>query len=178
MKNIDGKSRRERILQILESSDLPITGTALAKKLGVSRQIIVQDIALLRAKENDNLLATVRGYLLKEKRRRLQRTFIVCHDENEVEDELNLFVDCGGRVLNVIVEHGVYGFITADLIVSNRMEVKEFIEQLNKRKTALLSQLTGGVHIHTVEADSKEILDRIEEQLKLHHYLITEHPNT
>ncbi len=177
MKNMDGKSRREKILQMLENSDIPITGTALAKELGVSRQIIVQDIALLRAKENNNLLATARGYLLQEKRRRLQRTFTVCHNENEVEDELNIFVDCGGRVLNVIVEHGVYGFITADLIVSNRMEVKEFIEQLNKKKTTLLSQLTGGVHTHTVEADSEEILNRIEEQLKRKQYLIIEQPN-
>lgn len=174
---MDGKNRREKILKILENSDLPITGSVLAKELGVSRQIIVQDIALLRAKENNNLLATARGYLLQEKTRKFQRTFTVCHNEDEVEDELNIFVDCGGRVLNVIVEHGVYGFITADLIVANRMEVRSFMEQLNKRKTALLSQLTGGIHIHTVEADSEEILDHIEEQLKLHHYLITEQPS-
>lgn len=174
MKNIDGKKRREQILKILGQTDGPVTGTALAKKLGVSRQIIVQDIALLRAKENNNLLATARGYMLQEKKRKLRRTFIVCHDEKEVENELNIFVDCGGRVLNVVVEHEVYGFITADLIVSNRMEVKEFIEKLNGRKTSLLSQLTGGVHTHTIEADSEEVFQNIEKQLKAHNYLAQE----
>ncbi|MGN0465880.1 MAG: 3H domain-containing protein [Lachnospiraceae bacterium] len=172
MKNVSGESRREKILQILENSDLPVTGTALARELGVSRQIIVQDIALLRAKEKNNLLATARGYLLQEKKRKVQRTFTVYHDENEAENELNIFVDCGGRVLNVMVEHEVYGFITADLIVANRMEVREFIKKLKKTKTSLLSQLTGGVHSHTVEAQSEEVLNCIEEQLKLNHYLI------
>lgn len=169
---MDGNSRRERILKILEISDTPVTGTALAKQLGVSRQIIVQDIALLRAKENDNLLATARGYFLQERKKKAQRTFTVCHDEDKVEEELNVFVDCGGRVLNVIVEHGVYGFITADLVVANRMDVREFMNRLRKEKTTLLSQLTGGIHTHTVEADSEEILDRVEEQLRLHHYLL------
>lgn len=171
---MDGKSRREKILKILELSDKPVTGTVLAKQLGVSRQIIVQDIALLRAKENENLFATTRGYFLQERKRKARRTFTVCHNEDKVEEELNIFVDCGGRVLNVIVEHGVYGFITADLIVTNRMDVKEFMKQLQRKKTTLLSQLTGGVHTHTVEADSEEILDCIEEQLRIHHYLVAE----
>lgn len=171
---MSGNSRRERILKILENSDTPVTGNALARQLGVSRQIIVQDIALLRAKENHNLLATARGYLLQERKKKAQRTFTVCHDEDKVEEELNIFVDCGGRVLNVIVEHGVYGFITADLVVANRMDVREFVKRLKEKETTLLSQLTGGVHTHTVEADSEEILDRIEEQLRLYHYLVTE----
>ncbi len=171
---MDGNRRRDKILEILQYSNKPVTGTALAKELGVSRQIIVQDIALLRAKENNNLLATARGYLLQEKKRKFQRKYTVSHDEHDVEKELNLFVDCGGRVLDVIVEHGVYGFITADLLLANRMEVRDFIEKLNTRKTTLLSQLTGGVHIHTVEADSEEILNCIEEELKLHRYLISE----
>lgn len=171
---MDGKSRREKILKILENSDTPVTGTTLARQLGVSRQIIVQDIALLRAKENENLFATARGYFLQERKKKAQRTFTVYHDEDKVEEELNIFVDCGGRVLNVIVEHGVYGFITADLVVANRMDVKEFMRQLKRKKTTLLSQLTGGIHTHTVEADSEEILDCIEEQLRIHHYLVAE----
>ncbi len=174
MKNMDGNSRRDKILDILQQSNKPVTGTTLAKELGVSRQIIVQDIALLRAKENNNLLATARGYLLQEKKRKFQRKYTVLHDEHDVEKELNIFVDCGGKVIDVTVEHVVYGFITADLLLANRMEVRDFVEKLDKKKTTLLSQLTGGVHIHTVEADNEEILNCIEEELKLHHYLIPE----
>ena len=60
---MEGKDRRERLIALLQQADTPISGTELAKQLGVSRQVIVQDVALLRA-ENCEILSTNKGYLL------------------------------------------------------------------------------------------------------------------
>ena len=53
--------RRERIVEILSSSTQPVTGTSLASVLGVTRQVIVQDVAVLRAR-GEKILATPKGY--------------------------------------------------------------------------------------------------------------------
>ena len=46
---MEGDERRQFILKLLAGSESPLSGTEIAGKCGVSRQIIVQDIALLRA---------------------------------------------------------------------------------------------------------------------------------
>lgn len=163
---MEGVVRRQEILSCLENSERPINGTALAKKFNISRQIIVQDIAILRA-ENHPILSTNRGYLLQKTDFIHHRTFCVKHDwEKEMEAELNTIVDYGGQVKNTIVEHDIYGEISVEMYLKSRKDVEEFLEQFRATGSLPLTSLTGGIHFHTVTADSEEDLDRIEGALK------------
>lgn len=113
---MEGDERRQFILKLLAGSESPLSGTEIAGKCGVSRQIIVQDIALLRA-TNKNILSTYRGYLLYQPEKdteNFKRTFAVSHTDEQIQDELYTFVDCGGKVLDVTVMHEIYGAITVD----------------------------------------------------------------
>ena len=165
---IGGQERREQILKILKNSDKPVAGTELAKQLGVSRQVIVQDIALLRA-VNKNILSTNKGYLLfaeKEADKACKRFYKVKHSADGMQQELYAIVDCGGRVLDVEVDHPIYGQIMADLIIHNRQDVDNFVREVKVFGTKPLSSLTEDIHYHTVEADSEEILDNIDATLQ------------
>lgn len=171
---MEGDVRRTQIIQYLEQAETPVSGTSLAKKMGVSRQVIVQDIALLRA-VNKNILSTNKGYLLyqeQEKNSKKRRTFKVKHDNAHIMDELNTIVDLGGQVLDVVVEHDIYGQITVDLVMNSRADVAAFVDKVNKNRTRPLNELTEGVHFHTVQASSEGILDRIEEALFQKGYLL------
>ena len=146
----------------------------LAKLLHVSRQVIVQDIALLRA-ENKNILSTNRGYLLyrvPDERKKIQRIVYVNHTKEQIRDELYTIVDIGGKVLNVMIEHDIYGQISANLMLSTRKDVDKFVSRVEHADTRPLNCLTDGTHYHTIEAESEEILDEIEEELEKKKYLI------
>lgn len=169
---MDGGKRREQLLHILEQSQNAVSGTELARKLGVSRQIIVQDIALLRAVDK-NIMSTTKGYLyFSPHREKATRCFMVKHSLEDTEDELYTVVDNGGRVLDVIVSHEIYGEISVDLVLSARRDVDEFVRRVKEKKTVPLMDLTGGVHFHTVEADSEKDLDEIQAALTRKNYLI------
>lgn len=171
---MEGDARRIRILEILHEETQPVSGTELAGRLGVSRQVIVQDIALLRATDK-NILSTNKGYILfveKQSAGRKKRTYKVKHKDTEILEELNTIVDFGGKVVDVVVEHDIYGQIAADLVINNRADVSAFVQKVEKYQTKPLNNLTHGVHFHTVEADSEEILDRIEKELNKKGYLI------
>ena len=166
-----GEERRKKIIEILKNSAEPVSGAELAKRLGVSRQVIVQDIALLRA-VNRNIISTTRGYVLYyQEVQKVNRCFLVKHTDGEIEDELCTIVDNGGKVLDVIVMHDIYGEISAGLIIKSRQDVYDFVEKLKEQKTVPLKELTGGVHLHTIEADSEAILDSIERKLREKKYL-------
>lgn len=170
---MDGQERREKLIEILKESHIPISGTELSKYLGVSRQVIVQDIALLRA-VNKNILSTTKGYLLYyQEKQKVNRCFMVKHTTEQIEDELCTIVDNGGKILDVIVSHEIYGEITTDLIITTRQDVYDFVEKVKTKNTVPLKELTAGIHLHTVEADSEEILDRIETALEKKYYLYT-----
>lgn len=159
------RERREKLLSILEKSNKPISGSELAKELGVSRQVIVQDVALLRASDED-IIATNKGYVLyKEKPNSFTRSFLVKHTNEEIEEELCLIVDLGGKILDVGVYHDIYGNISTDLIINNRQDVYDFVKKLKNGKVTPLKRLTKDVHLHNIKADSKEILDNIERAL-------------
>lgn len=171
---MEGDLRRDRIIEILTKSKKPVSGTELSEMLKVSRQVIVQDIALLRA-VNKDILSTNKGYILhSDTKTGYNRTFYVFHDDSHIEDELNTIVDNNGRVLDVVVEHDIYGQINVDLIINSRRDVKEFMEKIKNNHTKPLNILTDGMHYHTVEADSKKDLDIIEEELRNKGYLIEE----
>jgi transcriptional regulator of NAD metabolism len=169
---MEGQERREKLIELLQTAKDPISGTELAKKLLVSRQVIVQDIALLRA-VNKNILSTTKGYMIYlQEKQKVNRCFLVKHTTEEIEDELCTIVDNGGKVLDVIVAHDLYGEIAADLIIKNRQDVYDFVKKVKLKNTVPLKELTDGVHLHTVEADSEDILDNIEKALREKKYLL------
>ena len=162
---MDGEQRRSQLITLLQrSKNKPISGNYLSQHLGVSRQAIVQDIALLRAVGHD-IVATARGYLLNEDDTKMvSRVILVSHTQQETEDELNCIVDNGGRIRNVIIMHPVYGELVADLMLRTRREIKQFVERLEETKATTLLTLTGGTHMHTIEATTLEELDIIESE--------------
>lgn len=169
---MEGILRREKLIEILENAKQPISGTELSKKLKVSRQVIVQDIALLRA-INKNILSTTKGYLIYVREdKKVNRCFLMKHTTDEIQDELCTIVDLGGKVLDVIVSHDIYGEIKADLIINNRQDVYDFVHKVQSNNTIPLKELTDNIHLHTIEADSEEVLDNIEEMLREKGYLI------
>lgn len=171
---MEGQERREKIIELLKNTKEPISGTELSRRLGVSRQVIVQDIALLRA-VNKNILSTTKGYVLYyQEKQKVNRCFLVCHTTEQIEDELSTIVEYGGKVLDVIVTHEIYGTISADLIIRNLQDVHDFVEKVKTKKTIPLKELTRSIHLHTVEADNEQILDHIEQALKEKGFLLQE----
>ena len=166
---MNGEDRREKIISILKSSNAPVAGLTLAKELGVSRQVIVQDIALLRANATA-IFSTNRGYVLQEKNV-CERVFKVQHTDEEVEEELSIIVDMGGFVKDVFVYHKVYGVLKAEMNIKSRMDIKKYMEDINSGKSSLLKNVTSGYHYHTISADSEEILDMIKEDLSKRGFL-------
>ena len=153
---MDGNKRRQAIIDILKNSLQPVSGTYLAKTLQVSRQVIVQDIALLRAGDYD----------IYSTHKVCKRIFKVHHDDNEVEKELSLIVDLGGYVEDVFVYHKVYNIVKATLNIASRRDIKNYMTNLQTGHSSLLKNVTSGYHYHTVHADSEEILDEIQEELQ------------
>ena len=155
----------------IRDSHRPISGENLAKNFGVTRQVIVQDIAIFRA-SGKNIISTNRGYYLNEER--TQKVFKVKHSDRDIRKELNSIVDLGGTIKNVIVHHKVYGEIKKDLNCSSRRDVKIFLDKMNKEKSKPLDVLTGGIHYHTVVAENSEVIEEIEAVLKELGFLIEE----
>lgn len=168
-KEMTGTDRRKRILFLMRESDTPLSGTQLGKETGVSRQVVVQDIALLRT-EGHPIVSTAKGYFLDEPKQAV-RVMKVYHTDAQVEDELTTIVDLGGSVLDVMVNHRVYGKVTAPLDIKNRRDIKGFVNNLQTGKSTPLLNLTSGYHFHKIAAESEEILDEIEEALREKNYL-------
>ncbi len=160
---MNGQLRREKITQILSKSQTALSGSALAKELGVSRQVIVQDIALLRANGLD-IISTNQGYLLKN-RYGYSRVFKVIHSDEDVEKELQLIVDYGGVVKDVFVYHKVYGVVKAEMNIHSRFDILKYIDEIKSGKSSLLKNITSNYHYHTVLAESEEILNILEDKL-------------
>lgn len=161
---MNGDERRERIISILNAADAPISGLKLAKQLDVSRQVIVQDIALIRAKDVE-IYSTNRGYVL-EMKHDVKRIFKVIHSDEEVETELKAIVDMGGRIKDVFVYHKVYGVIKAEMNLKSRRDIENYMVEIKSGKSSLLKNVTSGFHYHTVFADNEQILDDIQNELK------------
>ena len=161
---MNGHERRKSILKILISSEKPVSGVSLSKQLHVSRQIIVQDIALLRANGTE-ILSTNQGYLIQG-RQNASRVFKMIHSDSEVEEELTMIVDMGGVVKDVFVYHKVYGILRADMNIRSRLDAHNFMKNISLGKSSLLKNVTSGYHYHTVFADDEETLDYIQEKLQ------------
>ena len=156
------EERRAAILKILAQSSQPVSASTLAGRFGVSRQLIVGDVALLRA-GGASIVAAARGYLLRREREGLLRQTACRHRAEDMERELNIMVDNGCTVLDVIVEHPVYGQLTGALQLSSRYDVQQFIRRSNAAQP--LSLLTEGVHLHTLSCPGEDAFARVTEEL-------------
>ncbi|MFS9269418.1 transcription repressor NadR [Streptococcus infantis] len=167
------KDRKEALIQLLKESQKPMNGQSLAEHFHVTRQIIVQDIAVLRA-DGAPILSTNRGYIYKENKANpfVHKLFKVKHKEEDMEQELLAIVDNGGRVQNILIDHPVYGEIETLLKLSCRRDVEHFLNQAESSDFRPLSELTDGIHYHLVEAESKQDLLYIEKALDQLGYLV------
>ena len=168
MSAMTASERRQQIARLLSASQAPISATTLSQELGVSRQIIVGDIALLRA-AGQEITATARGYVIPVQNGLLRR--IACmHSAGETRDELDAMVDCGCTVVDVIVEHPVSGPLTAPLHLSSRLDVDQFMKRMDG--AAPLSQLTGGVHLHTLSCPDETAYEHLLQLLRQRGFLV------
>ena len=164
MKSAD---RRDEIIKILKGSSKAVSGKELASQLNVSRQVIVQDIALLRA-NGEYILSTNLGYVLpgQETIKKASRVFKVCHTDSQARDELEIIVDYGGIVDDVFVYHKVYGVIKTKMEIRSHDDIDRYMAGLNSGTSTLLKNITSNYHYHTVLAANEKILDVIQEKLQ------------
>lgn len=164
-KRMNSEQRRKKVLSLLTEHSSPLSATAIAKQCGVSRQIIVGDVALLRA-SGEQISATPRGYLLHREQGLHQRVIACRHTQEQMEQELYIVVDNGCAVLDVTVEHPVYGQISGQLQLFSRYDVDQFVEKLRSNNAPALCTLTGGVHLHNIQYQHQEDMERVVEQLR------------
>lgn len=162
---MNAAQRRESILKRLSGAEAPVSASALAALLGVSRQIVVGDVALLRA-GGAQIDATPRGYQLHPAEKGYTAILACVHStEDEMRTELYTVVDQGGTVVDVAVENSLYGEIRATLNLCNRYDVDNFIRQAADAPESLLSRMTGGVHLHTLHCPDADSFERIRQAL-------------
>lgn len=164
--------RRKAIVNRLLSANEPISGSALAQEFNISRQIIVQDITVLKGTGYE-ILSTSQGYIM-QKSPLSERIFKVRHTTEQTEDELSCIVNLGGTVVDVFVWHKVYGKIDATLNIFSPMHIKQFLEGVRTGQSTELMHITGGYHYHTIRADNEAVLDRIESALTERNYIVPE----
>lgn len=165
------EDRLDEILRILKSTSEPIVARELAQKFNVSRQVIVGDIARLRAAGED-IVSTPRGYLLNAPLNHQITKKIICkHSPEETADEINTIVGLGGKLIDVAIEHPVYGELTGALNIFDQADADQFNQKVINGEASLLSELTEGIHVHTIAAESMMILEVIEEKLRSKGYL-------
>ena len=164
--------RRKAIVNLLLSAKDPLSGGELAQRFHISRQIIVQDITVLKGTGYE-ILSTSQGYIM-QKSPLAERVFKVRHTTEQTEDELSCIVDLGGTVVDVFVWHKVYGRIDAPLNIFSQMQIKQFLEGVRTGQSTELMHITGGYHYHTVRAENEAILDRIEVALAERNYIVPE----
>lgn len=165
---MDAKERRSAILQLLRSRTQPVTGGELARCMGVSRQVIVQDIALIRT-GGAAVFATPEGYLMPSATPQAAARCVIAARHNTLEAmrrELEIVVEMGGTVVDVSIEHAVYGEISAPLMLRSKMGVDVFMAHFESGETTPISVLTDGVHLHTIEANGEEKMKAITDALR------------
>lgn len=161
---IEGEQRKAQILRALQQTEKPISATRFAKEFGVSRQIVVGDVALLRA-TGESIIATARGYLLERESAKLLSKLAVQHAPEETEMELRTIIEQGGEVIDVVVEHPLYGELVGGLHLKTQQDVDTFIKEAGNLQVTLLSELTAGIHLHTIAYETVENLTKIKEAL-------------
>ncbi|WP_297429818.1 transcription repressor NadR [Clostridium sp.] len=165
--------RRECIIELLSENSNPLKGSFIAKKFSVTRQVIVKDIAILRAK-GKNIIATPDGYIINSNEHKTRCIIAVTHTEEEMFNELSTVIRYGGTIEDVIVEHPLYGEIKGMLMIKNYNELNKFIQKYQQQRAKLLSALTNGVHLHTISAETEEDINLIIEELKKRNFIVSD----
>ena len=165
--------RRDNIINLLLESNEPIKGNVIAKKYSVTRQVIVKDIAILRAK-GKNIIATPDGYIINKNENKVKAIIAVTHNEEEMFDEMSIVIKYGGTIEDVIVEHPLYGEITAMLMIKNYNELNKFVQKYQEQRARLLSVLTNGVHLHTISAENEDDINLIISELKKCNFIVSD----
>lgn len=165
--------RREDIIKLLLESNEPLKGSFIAKRYSVTRQVIVKDIAILRAK-GKNIIATPDGYIINANNNKAKAIIAVSHTEDEMIEELSIVIKYGGMIEDVVVEHPLYGEIKGMIMIKNYNELNKFIEKYNEQKAKLLSALTNGVHLHTIAAETQDDIDLIILELKKNNFIVSD----
>ncbi|OOM11066.1 transcription repressor NadR [Clostridium saccharobutylicum] len=165
--------RRDSIVKLLLESNKPLKGTNIAEKYAVTRQVIVKDIAILRAK-GQNIIATPDGYIVNKNEGKVKAIIAVTHDEEQMFEEMSIVIKYGGTIEDVIVEHPLYGEIKGMLMIKNFNELNKFIMKYKEQKAKLLSVLTNGVHIHTIAADTEDDIELIISELKERNFVVSD----
>lgn len=163
-----GDQRRELLVETLKKATSPISGRQLGEMTNVSRQVIVGDITLLKA-TGEPIMATNRGYIYlhpQAEPKKIEKIIVCTHTAEQTEEELNILVDNGITVKDVKIEHPVYGDLTASVMVSNRSEVQNFIQNIQQTNASLLLELTEGIHLHTIIADNYQEIENAEAALR------------
>jgi len=166
---MNANTRRQHILNEINQAGVPISASVLSSKLNVSRQIIVGDVALLRAQGHD-ITATSRGYITAPKFNDENKYIgkVACqHTSDATESELYIIVELGGIIVDVIVEHELYGEITGCLNLRNCDDVDAFLGRVKSSEVKLLAELTQGVHLHTIACRDKTHFENIVQALKI-----------
>lgn len=170
---VEGKIRRKEIIKSLNESKEAIKGSEFAKRFGVSRQVIVQDMAILRAKGIE-LMASPKGYMLKKETNKLIKKIITKHlTIDDMRKELEIILKYNATIIDVIVEHEIYGEITGNLQISNTKELNDFMEKISNENVEPLSKLTNGIHLHTIEIENIENFNKLLDELKENNLLYT-----
>lgn len=161
--------RRKYIEEKLKEASGPLTAANFSKELSVSRQIIVSDVAILRASGLD-ILATPKGYIIEPPEKKEDFPFIgmlACrHTAEQLRDELYTMVDFGATVIDVVIEHAIYGEISGNLSLSSRYDVDQFIKKVeNEKNSAPISSLTGGAHLHRIGCKDQAAFEMIKATL-------------
>ena len=170
MNSID---RRENIIKLLLESNEPIKGSVIAKKYSVTRQVIVKDIAILRAK-GQNIIATPDGYMINKNENKVKAIIAVTHNEEEMFNEMSIVIKYGGTIEDVIVEHPLYGQMAGMLMIKNYNELNKFVEKYQEQRARLLSVLTNGVHLHTISAENEHDINLIISELKKRNFIVSD----
>lgn len=159
----DSENRRNKVKNDLYNRQH--SASALAKKYHVSRQTIVGDIALLRA-QGEPIIATVNGYHY-QKSNSLYQGIIVCqHSRQRTRSELEIIVAAQSQVLDVVVDHPLYGQLIGTLGLMTTSDIEHFMEQLTNDQAKLLSSLTNGIHLHHLACPDELTFIQIKQQLQ------------
>lgn len=169
---MNSKDRRDNILLRLLENNTPIKGAEFAKLYYVTRQIIVKDIAILRAR-GYNIIATPEGYIISNiEDNKIKFIIAVEHDAENLKSELEIIIKYGGTIEDVIVEHPIYGEIKANLMIRNLNDMNKFLDKYTNNNAKPLSILTNGVHLHTISVDNEESRELIKKDLKKNNFIV------
>ncbi|MGM0641038.1 MAG: 3H domain-containing protein [Thermotogota bacterium] len=157
---MNSDERRKNIINLFNNEKKAITGNHLADLFGVTRQVIVKDIAILRA-EGLEIISTYAGYKLKSNKN--IKIIAVKHNKEEIKKELETIVNNGGKVIDITVEHPIYGELTGMLSLESEEDIEIFMAKIINSKPLLI--VNDGLHLHRIEVPDEQTFINIKKAL-------------